>query len=109
MLRGSGDGIWCWFYLSPSLINVYELEFEIRQCFGGEGKLVKTEKSFEKHINFKLIFYEDQLTLSKCTPVLFIVVSKEKKIPESMWLISYPSYFASIYVQPCEVRKMSYQ
>lgn len=26
---------------SPSWINVYDLEFEIRQCFGGGGKLVK--------------------------------------------------------------------
>lgn len=34
---------------SPSWINVYELEFEIRQCFGGGGKLIKIEKNL--HIN----------------------------------------------------------
>lgn len=34
---------------SPSWINAYELEFEIRQCFGGGGKLIKIEKNL--HIN----------------------------------------------------------
>ena len=41
---------------APSLIHVLELELESQQYFGGWGKLVKTERNFEKY-NFKLIFH----------------------------------------------------
>lgn len=41
---------------APPLIHVHELELESQQYFGGWGKLVKTERNFEKY-NFKLIFH----------------------------------------------------